>query len=330
LCSFIGQASSKNFLTLIPQASVQITQNCLSCNVDTLTTNQAGFSLCQNLVPYPLLNAFARVHDFQKGDTLFISFNTMRCAETDNASLLNVPKSMNQWTFDISTRTVCNDVSSNPPYVLSRELYLGYPNINQQLEFYPSVSVLLGDVFPNYGDSSNFIIDTKGFIRKDFSDYQIFGCNTLQVDSGLCNPQGLIRTKINVEQGMRIMNPDSQVYFTRFKNGATDTIFPVYYYAEPAMGSCDSGAYYFYFNLDSVLMQTLEAGHFFFRIQACCPLNGAGKRNIDVRFYMLPNPNNCFTVNYPPNHTDQPIPSDTTKFKFIPLSSVSHELNLTC
>ncbi|MBL0051472.1 MAG: hypothetical protein IPP29_08150 [Bacteroidetes bacterium] len=84
-------------------------------------------------------------------------------------------------------------------------------------------------------------------------NHQIFGCDTSDDINKKCNPRGVVKAKIFMDKGLRIKDYNTNVYLLRTTPNGLDTIRPKNYYTTIKPGNCDSGAYYFYWDLDSTL-----------------------------------------------------------------------------
>lgn len=317
---------TKQILTHIPAHTVTV--NGINCTIDTTLLMQAASSLYPNQVTDPLVRLRIMVGQFGAGDTVRLHYSTVRCTDEDEAILLDKNKNTNHWNLETTVWQPCNKSIANPKQATSLESQSGQLNFDQKLSFFPSVTSLVGPAGGGFGEVADLVIQTTNLMNYWAGNNQIFGCDWATDTANKCDPHGIIKAKISMYAGMRLLDIDSSVYFLRAANNTIDTIRPTNFYTVLDTTQCDSGAYFFYWNLDSVLMQTLESGNFFFRVQACCPASEL-PNHLEVKFYLMPNPNNCFTLNYGANHNAAPAPQiiDTN---FIPLSSVEHYINIMC
>jgi hypothetical protein len=289
-------------LTLIPNSSVSFTPYCNQCTISEITVLRDS-ALCTNLVPDALKSRQFIIRRFMENDSIVFRFRTMNCGENDTA-LINQAKFFNHWSFGASGRSICGNVSGDltPPKI---SLYSGSGdgNLNQVIVHFPNVTDMSIPPGETFGDSTIFNIDCNEIVSS-VNDLQIFGYNTQQLTAF----NGWLSAKIHCEQGLRVSEPEKDVYFLNLFNGIPDTIYPVYYHDSVPDDQCLKGDFYFYFRLDTTMYKTLNNGKFMFELQACC---GVPKNppftDYNVVFHVLPNgTDTCYTLDF----------SDTTHLSF--------------
>ncbi len=339
-----GNAALINYLMLIDSASVSITKGITSgCTLTTNLTTRSQW-LCQNLVPKALYRAYVNIKNFGERDTIYISFTTMRCSQENNAALLNKPKIYNWWQFNnLRAKEICGTAVNFSSatglfgsFISGQMTGSSYDDINLKLQYFPSVSNLSVDNNGN-GDSATFSIDFKGLARNGAVNiYQLLGCDTVQ---NHCDTlYGWLRATVFCDSNIRITRPWQDVYFIK-TDSIGDTAFfnPKYYYTSDTIGYsiCRRASYYFYFNLaDSAMRSVLDSGKFVFKIQACCG-SDLSPSPYSATFHLLPNPNNCFALNYTgAPFTSHLAPPGVTNYKgdiqWLPLSDKQKELFVLC
>src|SRR5690606_13560523 len=339
-----GNTALKNYLMLIDSSSVSVSKGIT--NGCTLTTNLTMRSqwLCKDLVPAALYKAEVRVKNFGEKDTIFVSFTTMRCSEEDNAALLNKPKIYNQWYFsNFKAGEICGTAENFPSatglfgtFISGQMTGTAYDDINLKLQYFPSVSNLSVDN-SGMGDSALFSMDFKGLVRKSAVNiYQLLGCDTVQ--SRCDTLYGWLRATVFCDTNIRITRPWQDVYFIKTDANNDTVIFnPEYYYTSNPIGNtvCRRTFYYFYFNLaDSGMRSVLDSGKFIFKIQACCG-SDLSPSPYSATFHLLPNPGNCFTLNYTgAAFATHLVPPDIIHNKgtvqWLPLSEHGKEIYVLC
>ncbi len=289
-------------LTLIPNSSVSFTPYCNQCTISEITVLRDS-ALCTNLVPDALKSRQYIVRRFMENDSIVFRFRTMNCGENDTA-LINQAKFFNHWSFGASGRSICGNVSGDltPPKI---SLYSGSGdgNLNQVIVHFPNVTDMSIPPGETFGDSTIFNIDCNEIVSS-VNDLQIFGYNTQQLTAF----NGWLSAKIHCEQGLRVSEPEKDVYFLNLFNGIPDTIYPVYYHDSVPDDQCLKGDFYFYFRLDTTMYKTLNNGKFMFELQACCGVpQNPPFTDYNVVFHVLPNgTDTCYTLDF----------SDTTHLSF--------------
>nr|MBK9650783.1 hypothetical protein [Bacteroidota bacterium] len=125
---------SKQILTHIPRHTVTVTP--INCIIkDTTFVVQSADSLYPQIIYDPLQNLKIRVAAFEKGDTIRIQYNTVRCAETDEASLLNKEKHTNHWRFETKGYQPCGKVVTGARFTSNESKGPGNYNLHQKLSF---------------------------------------------------------------------------------------------------------------------------------------------------------------------------------------------------
>jgi hypothetical protein len=289
-------------LTLIPNSSVSFTPYCNQCTISEITVLRDS-ALCTNLVPDALKSRQFIVRRFMENDSIVFRFRTMNCGENDTA-LINQAKFFNHWSFGASGRSICGNVSGDltPPKI---SLYSGSGdgNLNQVIVHFPNVTDMSIPPGETFGDSTIFNIDCNEIVSS-VNDLQVFGYNTQQLTAF----NGWLSAKIHCEQGLRVSEPEKDVYFLNLFNGIPDTIYPVYYHDSVPDDQCLKGDFYFYFRLDTTMYKTLNNGKFMFELQACCGVtDNPPFTDYNVVFHVLPNGiDTCYTLDF----------SDTTHLSF--------------
>lgn len=309
-------------LTLIPANSYSVTSNCLSCVLFTDTAVRSS-ALCANLIPNALDSAISTLKYFHPGDTVWVSFSTFRCGEENDLELLNKPKFFNQWKLLVKGLGVCGnlaDVTISPPnsHINSLNSYNGNYDLDLKLQFIPSITDLSVPADSIFGDSARFEIDMKGIVNSVL-DYQLFGSSG--ANSKL---SGWMRATIHCERGLVLMNRESEVYFQYFDVDSVKNIkiIPEFYHASIPENTCDTGNYFFYFNLeDTLMLKAINGGRFIFNLRGCCNINPAAT-DYEVRFHLIPNPDSCFVLTFSDTtHTQPPNCNGISCDAWIPLSS---------
>ncbi|MEN9638642.1 MAG: hypothetical protein RLZZ262_510, partial [Bacteroidota bacterium] len=251
-----------NYLTLIPASSISYTISCVQCTVDTISELRDTV-LCQTIIPNTIKMHRFIVRRFMENDSMVVSFRTFNCAEDDTAHLLNKEKYFNHWGIKASGRSICGDVSGDKaPKKISIYASNSGSDLHQQIVHLPNVTDLNIPAGLIFGDSSLFDIDCKGITaNNNLWDLQLFGYNPQQPTAF----NGWLRAAIHCEQGLRVSQPDKDVYFLTFINGQLDTISSQYYYSTIPNDQCIAGDYFFYFDLSSPgIFQAIGSGKFMF------------------------------------------------------------------
>ena len=294
-------------LTLIPESTFSVVSNCSSCILTTNTTLRDSV-LCTVLVPEALKSASSTLKYFHPGDTVWVSFSTFRCGEENDTALLNLPKAFNQWRLYVNGITVCGDQASiiHSTPIGSSTTSSTY-NLDLKLQFIPSITDLSVPAGATFGDSARFEIESKGIVTS-VADFQLFGAVNTSKTSGW------MRATIHCERGLVVQNRESEVYFQYFDvdSGKNIIIDPQFYHASIPDTICDTGDYFFYFDLgDTLMLKAINGGKFIFNLQACCNINSnPAASDFEVKFHLIPNPDSCFNLTYtdtahllPPNCT---------------------------
>lgn len=337
-----GNPGLFNYLTLIDSASFSITKGVNSiCTISSQMTTRVQW-LCKNLVPKAMFNNQIRIKNFGQHDTVYLSFTTLRCSE-ENDVLLNTPKLYNQWLFkNMRTRNTCgtqtNIYSASGlfgNFISGQMIGTAFDDIDLKLQYFPSVSNLSVDNNGN-GDSAVFAVQMKGLVRNSAVNiYQLLGCDTLQ---NFCDTlHGWLRATVFCDTNIRITRPWQDAFFIKITGGDTTFFNPEYYYTSDTIGYsiCRRTTNYFYFNLaDSGMRNVLDSGNFVFKIQACCG-SDLSPSPYSVTFHLLPNPNNCFTLQYTGNNfaghlTPPVINNNNGEVQWLPLSDKRKELFTLC
>jgi uncharacterized repeat protein (TIGR01451 family) len=339
-----GNTALINYLMLIDSSSVSITKGITSgCTLTTNLTTRSKW-LCKDLVPKALYRAYVNIKNFGERDTIYISFTTMRCSEEDNAALLNKPKIYNWWYFnELRAKNICGTETKFPSvtglfgsFISGQMTGTAYDDINLKLQYFPSVSNLSVDN-SGMGDSALFSMDFKGLVRKSAVNiYQLLGCDTVQSQCDTLH--GWLRATVFCDTNIRITRSWQDVYFIK-TNANNDTVVfsPKYYYTSDTIGMaiCRRTTYYFYFNLaDSAMRNVLDSGKFVFKIQACCG-SDLSPSPYSATFHLLPNPGNCFTLNYTgtafASHLVPPdIINNKDTVQWVPLSERGKQIYVLC
>ncbi|HNJ64163.1 MAG TPA: hypothetical protein PLK16_12625, partial [Saprospiraceae bacterium] len=290
-----------NQLTLIPASSVNYSLYCSQCTISEVTENRDSV-LCTGLIPDALKYKNYFVRRFMENDSIVFRFRTMNCGENDT-SLINTFKSFNQWRFGASGRSICGNVYGDfTPLNISLYGADAEKDLDQKMVHFPNVTDLNIPSGQTFGDSTLFNIDCKGIGTSVF-DLQLFGVNTQQLTAF----NGWLSAKIHCELGLRVSQPEKDVYFLNLSNGQVDTIYPVYFHDSVPDDQCLDGDYYFYFNLDTTMFSALANGKFMFELQACCSGFNPPHTDYSVVFHILPNgTDTCYSLDF----------SDTTHLSF--------------
>ncbi len=337
-----GNPGLSNYLTLIDSASFSLTKGVNSiCSISSQMTTRVQW-LCKNLVPKAMFNNQIRIKNFGQHDTVYLSFTTLRCSE-ENDVLLNTPKLYNQWLFkNMRTKNTCgtqtNIYSASGlfgNFISGQMIGTAFDDIDLKLQYFPSVSNLSVDNNGN-GDSAVFAVQMKGLVRNSAVNiYQLLGCDTLQ---NFCDTlHGWLRATVFCDTNIRITRPWQDAFFIKITDGDTTFFNPEYYYTSDTIGDsiCRRTTNYFYFNLaDSGMRNVLDSGNFVFKIQACCG-SDLSPSPYSVTFHLLPNPNNCFTLQYTGSnfagHLTPPVISNNNgEVQWLPLSDKRKELFTLC
>jgi hypothetical protein len=318
-------------LTLIPYSTFSIISNCSNCIISTDTMIRDDSVLCTNFVPYPLKKALSSIKYFLPGDTVWLSFSTFRCGEENDLELLNKPKFFNQWRVNVEGITVCGDQASL--VVPGGYLYNINPttasttfNLDLKLQFIPSITDLSVPTGSIFGDSARFEIESKNIVARQV-DYQLFGY------TGVPKLSGWLRATIHCEKGLVVKDRESEVFFQYFDvdSGKNIIITPEFYHASIPVFTCDTGNYFFYFNLeDTLMLRAINGGKFIFNLQACCNSNPAAT-DFEVKFHLIPNPDNCLNLSYTDtSHLQPPNCTGISCHAWIPLSSSGSRIFTHC
>jgi hypothetical protein len=196
-----------NQLTLIPNSSVNYSVYCQQCTITEFSESRDSV-LCTSLVPDAVKFKKYIVRKFMENDSIVFRFITMNCAEYDTA-LINTFKSFNQWRFGASGRSICGNVyGDKDPVNLSLYGADAEKDLDQKIVHFPDITDMSIPSGQTFGDSSLFNIECKGIGTSVF-DLQLFGYNTQQLDAF----NGWLSAKIHCEQGLRVSEPDQDVYF---------------------------------------------------------------------------------------------------------------------
>jgi hypothetical protein len=315
-----------NQLTLIPNSSVNHSVYCQQCTITEFSESRDSV-LCTSLVPDAVKFKKYIVRKFMENDSIVFRFKTMNCAEHD-ATLINTFKSFNQWRFRASGRSICgNFYGDKDPINLSLYGAGNEKDLDQKIVHFPNVTDMNIPSGQTFGDSSLFNIECKGIGTSVF-DLQLFGYNTQQLDAF----NGWLSAKIHCEKGLRVSEPDKDVYFLNLYNGQPDTIYPVYYHDSIPDDQCLNGDFYFYFRLDTTMFKALTKGKFMFELQACCGGNPPAT-DYNVLFSILPNgTDTCYSLDFT-DTTHLSFPSCTgvnCDMAWIPLSSAGSRIFTHC
>ena len=337
-----GNPGLSNYLTLIDSASFSLTKGVNSiCTISSQMTTRVQW-LCKNLVPTAMFNNQIRIKNFGQHDTVYLSFTTLRCSE-ENDVLLNTPKLYNQWLFkNMRTKNTCgtqtNIYSASGlfgNFISGQMIGTAFDDIDLKLQYFPSVSNLSVDNNGN-GDSAVFAVQMKGLVRNSAVNiYQLLGCDTLQ---NFCDTlHGWLRATVFCDTNIRITRPWQDAFFIKITGGDTTFFNPEYYYTSDTIGYsiCRRTTNYFYFNLaEGGMRNVLDSGNFVFKIQACCG-SDLSPSPYSVTFHLLPNPDNCFTLQYTGNNfaghlTPPVINNNNGQVQWLPLSDKRKELFTLC
>ena len=320
------------FLTLVPVSSFSYDTICNGCIV-TDTIVQRSQALCSSFIPNALAYAKITVKNFHENDTIVVRFQTLRCSQ-DTSVLLNADKTYNHFTLPITAKSVCGNNSSRLGYPLyatvsgiSSHYQNGGPDVDQNLVFMPTVTDLSIAPGFTFGDSATFEVELNGIFGAGSFDYQLIGKG-----AGAWTPRGYIRAVVHCEQNLRIENPATGAKL-KILDAVTDSFvysYPVYYYTLVNDTLCEPGDYFYYFNLsDSAMLNFFEQGFFEFTLQACCG-GDIAVTPYDVSFYMMANPDSCFTLSF--TDTTHTTPPGCTGFgcAWLPLSSRGGHIYTHC
>jgi hypothetical protein len=320
-----------NYLTLIPASSISYTISCVQCTVDTISELRDTV-LCQTIIPNTIKMHRFIVRRFMENDSMVVSFRTFNCAEDDTAHLLNKEKYFNHWGIKASGRSICGDVSGDKaPKKISIYASNSGSDLHQQIVHLPNVTDLNIPAGLIFGDSSLFDIDCKGITaNNNLWDLQLFGYNPQQPTAF----NGWLRAAIHCEQGLRVSQPDKDVYFLTFINGQLDTISSQYYYSTIPNDQCIAGDYFFYFDLSSPgIFQAIGSGKFMFELQGCCgPGGNPPATDYNVMFHIQPNGlDTCFVLDISDTlHLSPPGCTGSSCDAWIPLSSTGSRIFTHC
>jgi hypothetical protein len=320
-----------NYLTLIPASSISYTISCVQCTVDTISELRDTV-LCQTIIPNTIKMHRFIVRRFMENDSMVVSFRTFNCAEDDTAHLLNKEKYFNHWGIKASGRSICGDVSGDKaPKKISIYASNSGSDLHQQIVHLPNVTDLNIPAGLIFGDSSLFDIDCKGITaNNNLWDLQLFGYNPQQPTTF----NGWLRAAIHCEQGLRVSQPDKDVYFLTFINGQLDTISSQYYYSTIPNDQCIAGDYFFYFDLSSPgIFQAIGSGKFMFELQGCCgPGGNPPATDYNVMFHIQPNGlDTCFVLDISDTlHLGPPGCTGSSCDAWIPLSSTGSRIFTHC
>ncbi|MFN0187904.1 MAG: T9SS type A sorting domain-containing protein, partial [Bacteroidia bacterium] len=273
--------------------------------------------------------AWSSLKHFHPGDTVWVSFSTFRCGVENDTALLNLPKAFNQWRLYVNGITVCGDqasiIHSTP---IGSSTTNGKYNLDLKLQFIPSITDLSVPAGATFGDSARFEIESKSIVTS-VADFQLFGAVNTSKTSGW------IRATIHCERGLVVQNRESEVYFQYFDVDSNKNIIiePKFYHASIPLNFCDTGNYFFYFDLeDTLMLKAINGGEFIFNLQACCNINSnPAATDFEVKFHLIPNPDSCFNLTY--NDTAHILPPNCTGIScddWIPLSSSASRIFTHC
>ena len=319
-----------NYLTLIPESSISYTISCVQCTVDTISELRDTV-LCQTIIPNTVKMYRYIVRRFMENDSMVVSFRTFNCAEDDTAHLLNVEKYFNHWGIKASGRSICGDVSGDKfPKKISIYASNSGSDLHQQIVHLPNVTDLNIPAGLTFGDSSLFDIDCKGITaNNNLGDLQLFGYNPQQPTAF----NGWLRAAIHCEKGLRVSQPEKDVYFLIFINGQLDTISSQYYYSTIPNDQCIAGDYFFYFDLSSPgIFPAIGSGKFMFELQGCCSGSNPPATDYNVMFHILPNGlDTCLVLDISDTlHLSPPGCTGNNCDGWIPLSSTGSRIFTHC
>jgi hypothetical protein len=207
-------------LTHIPSLSITLdTSGCHGCSVDTSLLLRSVPEYCS--IPQPLSRLQFAIRELHAGDSVDISFTTIRCCSEVDSVFLNHPKFFNKWYLigngiDSCSQLVVQNLAHSP-----NQPYLGDPNqgsisahsvnnlsdLNLQLEFVPTVSDLTVPNGSTFGPTVDLNVTFQGMFSSG-DDYQILGCDL----SASCMLKGYLRARIFTDPGLHIRD-FSSVYF---------------------------------------------------------------------------------------------------------------------
>ena len=138
-----------------------------------------------------------------------------------------------------------------------------------------------------------------------------------------------------MDSGLHVSNYTSayfQVDTGIIPNVAPYVIAANYYNSSIPDTVCEPGYYYFYYQLTDTLFNALQHGKFNYTVRACCADSGnAEPCKVGVSFYIMPDPNNCFTDSFPSDNILPPVISNANGVgAFLPLSSSNFKLHVHC
>lgn len=323
------QPAGKNMITLIPYSSIHFeVKSQHAIFIDTATTFYTNY-LCKNFISDAILNFKINIAHFQKGDTLILSFKTFNCAEENDSVLLGKGKQLNFWAVSCKALDICgNKIETEKP--LNIEYTTGLASIQQELEFFPTVTHLNVPVNATFGDSVHLSVVLKRLQSIQYLEpsYQYLGCPYTTLPYMPCNnPQGILRVRFKFGLGLHIDQPLQRVFMQLDTGGTPINVFADYYNTAITAGECDSGYYYFYFHFsDTLLFMLNNSGSLKSTVTACCSAEPVTK--MQIAFHFAPNPNGCFNVAYPTNFIDPP--TFDKPIAFIPLSAVGQNFEIHC
>lgn len=319
-------------LSLIDKKSIKLDAHCASCTVNSSFITNYVTALCNTTITEPIREYYGMAKNFHKGDTLILKFKTFRCADEVDSALLNKTKVLNQWVVTHSDYNICSIIKNDlKTYgaAISKEFSInnGQYNLDQQLEFFPTINNLTVPHGQMFGDTLALTVKMKTFTTYAAENFQFLGCNGL---AG-CHPKGLLRARISVGNGLHIENFNS-VYFSLDTATTPFIIRPDYFNDSIPDTMCIAGNYYFYFHFTDTLLYALSHSHFNYTVRACCADSANDEPcKLKLAFHLLPNPDNCFSVSYINDSITPPIISDSAgQHAYIPLSGTTFDTHIHC
>ena len=297
--------------------------------------------LCQGLIPDAIHSATFKIVNFGEKDTFEISFNTLQCAETDNA-LFNVSKIYNHWTIEkvtgnsnfgvskcgLSAQAQLN-LSGFPGQYLSSHAAGTTYDLDQKLAFFPTVTDIAVPANASFdGDTAIMRVKLKTMVISDY-DYQLFGCTA---PLGNCTLNGWLQATVTCDELLRMQEPwrTAKLVYYRAAQNDTVTLLPDFYYAENDTNLCYGNTYHFYFNMNANNFKAmLDSGNFEYTLRGCCTGNDIPKSKYRASFLVMPNPNNCFVLTPGVNHVTPPTITDPLQ-RWLPLSYKGDEIAVHC
>lgn len=310
-------------LSLMPLSDINL--DCRGCTVDSFQTRINNASLCKDSVPDDTDFYFAYIYNFEKTDTLFVSFTTYRCADEADSLLLNQDKNLNDRIMGYEIYKPCDFITVPPVQGvdINAEGPSGLRDISYRYNFIPLINNLQVDT-NGVGDSTAVELL---MLKSPFIDnvYEYLGVDAGITNIDSMNPKGWLRMKIACIQGLKPAH-DSTYIETVISDTSIMTIYPVAFYSN-AYDSCKNNESFYYFNMTSDILKALQTGKLKSMIYACCDIL-PGTQDVSISVHVLPNPDSCLTLTFtdtvtPPNM----IPSTQ---EFIPLVGVSQGYHVHC